>query len=173
MSPASERTLVIIAVLALCSAVLAQGPATVEPRAVFQWHGLTVVSPDQAGWALAASDEARIVFERRNERELLRASVSIMKTKVAKTDEDLLAGLERLKQEEWKGPFVPLPAFSISGAGSARPDHPQARPSRSSSPIDRRRGDSPRTSRLWPRVSFPGTSPPVRRLSGFDTLLSN
>lgn len=92
----------ILAAVFSVGTIVAQGPAIIEPGSVYQWHGLTVVSPDEPGWALAKSDGTQIVFERRSDRAILRASVSIIKTNVYRTDEDLLASLEPLKQEEWR-----------------------------------------------------------------------
>jgi hypothetical protein len=94
---------IVITVLAAVfsvEALVAQKPVIIEPGSVYRWNGLTAVSPAQAGWALAKSDGTQIVFEKRNDKEILRASVSIIKTEVYETDEDLLAGLEALKQEE-------------------------------------------------------------------------
>jgi hypothetical protein len=126
----------ILAIVFSAGAIVAQGPSTIEPGSVRQWQGLTVVSPDQPGWTLAASDATRVAFERRNDQEDLSASVSIIRTKVDETDEALLAGLEPLKQEEWKalkvdhlhfdkmrakgGPFLQYDAiFNLDGAALA------------------------------------------------------
>ena len=117
MTYISKRILAaIIAELVVSSAIFAQGPAIIEPGSAYQWQGLMVISPAQPGWALATSDGTQIVFERRNDQEILRASVSIIKTKVYETDEDLLANLEPLKQEEWRALKVDHLHFDRKGA---------------------------------------------------------
>jgi hypothetical protein len=93
---------VFAAVLSVTAAA-GQEPAFIEPGSVHQWQGLTVVSPDEAGWVLAASDGNRIVFEKRSETAVLRASVSIIRTEIYKTGEAFFAGLEPFKEEEWRG----------------------------------------------------------------------
>jgi len=95
---------------------IGQGPGLIEPGRVYQWQGLTVMSPDEPGWTLATSDGTRIVFERRNDQEILQASVSFIKTKVYETDADLFAGLEPLKEEEWKALKVDHLHFNSMGA---------------------------------------------------------
>lgn len=98
-----ERFITIILAAAFSVGItVGQEPGLIQPGRVYQWQGLTVVSPDEPGWTLVTSDGAQIVFERRNDREVLRASASFIRTKVYETDEALFAALEPLKEEEWR-----------------------------------------------------------------------
>jgi hypothetical protein len=109
-------TITVLAAAFTAGTLAAQGPAIVEPGSVHQWQGLTVVSPDEPGWTLATSDGTQIVFEKRSDKEILRAGVSIIKTKVYETDEALLSSLEPLKKEEWRALKVDHLHFNRMGA---------------------------------------------------------
>ena len=96
-----NRLMVIVLTAVACAnAFLAQGQAPIKPASIFQLGGVTVVSPNQAGWVLLQSNESLIVFQKRVEGEVLNASVKTIRTKVFDNEKELLTSLEALKVEE-------------------------------------------------------------------------
>ena len=95
------KHLIVIIVTALFSAaVSAPAQTSIKPASIYDQDGITVVSPNQSGWALLKTDKSETVFEKRGEDGILSASVKTIKTKTFETDNDRLAGWEALKQEE-------------------------------------------------------------------------
>jgi hypothetical protein len=92
---------IILTALFSAAAVLAQAQTTIKPTSVYDQDGVTIVSPNQPGWALLKTDKSETVFEKRGEDGILSASVKIIKTKTFETDNDRLAGWEALKKEEF------------------------------------------------------------------------
>lgn len=94
-------TVIILAVLVCAGAVSAQEPSSIKPASLYHQDGVTVVSPNQSGWALLKTDKSQTAFEKRGESGILNASVKTIRTKTFETDKDRLAGWEALKQEEF------------------------------------------------------------------------
>lgn len=91
---------VIIATALFCAAVSAQAQTSIKPAGIYHQDGITVVSPNQSGWALLKTDKSETVFEKRGEGGILNASVKTIRTKTFATEKDRLAAWEALKQEE-------------------------------------------------------------------------
>ncbi len=91
---------IILTALFFAVAVSAQAQTSIKPAGIYDQDGITVVSPNQSGWALLKTDKSETVFEKRGEDGILSVSVKIIKTKTFETDKERLAGWEALKQEE-------------------------------------------------------------------------
>jgi len=79
---------------------LAQHQTRVKPGTVYHLNGITVVSPNQTGWELLQSTETELALQKKLDDAITNAGVKIFKTQVFDNDQDLLKGLEALKQEE-------------------------------------------------------------------------
>jgi hypothetical protein len=90
----------IIATALFFAAVSAQAQTAIKPARIYHLGGITVVSPNQSGWALLKTDKSETVFEKRGEIGILNAGVKIFPTKTFATEKDRLAAWEALKQEE-------------------------------------------------------------------------
>jgi hypothetical protein len=95
-----NHIIVIIAAALFCAAVPAQAQTSIKPASIYDQDGITVVSPNQSGWALLKTDKSETVFEKRGEGGILNASVKTIRKKTFATDKDRLAAWEALKQEE-------------------------------------------------------------------------
>jgi hypothetical protein len=95
-----KHFIVVIATALFCAAVSAPAQTSIKPASIYDRDGITVVSPNQSGWALLKTDKSETVFEKRGEGGILNASVKTIRTKTFETDKDRLAGWEALKQEE-------------------------------------------------------------------------
>jgi hypothetical protein len=91
---------VIIATTLFCAAVSAQAQTSIKPASIYHQDGITVVSPNQSGWALLKTEKSETVFEKRGEGGIFNAGVKTFRTKTFETDQDRLAAWEALKQEE-------------------------------------------------------------------------
>jgi len=80
--------------------VSAQEKSSINPASVYNLDAVTVVSPNQAGWALLQSNKSETVFEKRAKDEILTANVKTLKTKIFDNAQDLLMSLEAMKKEE-------------------------------------------------------------------------
>lgn len=96
-----NHVIVMIATALFCAALPAQSQTSIKPASIYDQDGITVVSPNQSGWALLKTDRTETVFEKRDEGGILRASVKTIRTKIFENDKDRLAGWEALKQEEF------------------------------------------------------------------------
>jgi hypothetical protein len=92
---------VIIAITLFCAAVSVQAQTSIKPASIYHQDGITVVSPNQSGWALLKTNKSETVFEKRDESAIFNASVKIIRTKTFETEKDRLTGWEALKQEEF------------------------------------------------------------------------
>ena len=91
----------IIAIALFCAGVSAQKQKSIKPSSVYNQDGITVVSPDQAGWSLLKTDKSETAFEKRGGSDILNAGVKNIRTQALGTDKDRLVGWEALKQEEF------------------------------------------------------------------------
>lgn len=95
-----KHFIAIIAAALFCAAAPAQAQTSIKPAGIYEQGGITVVSPNQAGWTLLKTDKSETVFEKRGADGILNAGVKTIKTKTFETDKDRLAGWEAVKQEE-------------------------------------------------------------------------
>lgn len=96
-----NRIPVIIATAFFCVVLSAQAQTSIKPASIYDQDGITVVSPNQTGWALLKTDKSETVFEKRGEGGIFNASVKSVRTKTFETDKERLAAWEALKQEEF------------------------------------------------------------------------
>lgn len=94
-----KQLMVVIAIAIFYSAVSAQAP--IKPATKYEQNGITVMSPDSAGWRLLNTDRSETAFEKRGDSDILNASVKSIQTKLFDTDKDRLVAWEALKQEEF------------------------------------------------------------------------
>jgi hypothetical protein len=92
--------LTFIVVLLCVNIAFAQKETSIKPASVYKLDGITLVSPEQAGWMLLKSDKAETVFEKREKDAISSVSVKTIKTKTFDTDSERLIGFEALKTEE-------------------------------------------------------------------------
>jgi hypothetical protein len=94
-----NHIIVMIAVALFCAAVPAQAQTSIKPASIYDQDGITVVSPNQFGWALSRTNKPETVFEKRDEGGILNASVKTIRTRTFETDKDRLAGWKLLNKK--------------------------------------------------------------------------